>query len=159
MSTMLRFSKNCCYTISANLLFSSSKCCRSWITFILGGEKCLTCRHLHMCATSVHFISSHFVCFAVPLLFINTQVVAHSLQTMNVLCDSVSLVHLATVPEVLDTHISASKTVLKQGEPLSVNCTAYGVELVFFTWDYPNKDVSGPKNKLPHLVFIQLQDP
>ncbi|XP_027020976.2 platelet-derived growth factor receptor beta isoform X1 [Tachysurus fulvidraco] len=44
------------------------------------------------------------------------------------------------VPEVLDTHISASKTVLKQGEPLSVNCTAYGVELVFFTWDYPNKD-------------------
>ncbi|XP_072524379.1 platelet-derived growth factor receptor beta [Salminus brasiliensis] len=45
------------------------------------------------------------------------------------------------VPEVLDAHINASKTVLKQGEPLSVNCTANGVELVFFSWDFPNKDV------------------
>ncbi|KAI5100689.1 platelet-derived growth factor receptor beta isoform X1, partial [Silurus meridionalis] len=44
------------------------------------------------------------------------------------------------VPEALDTHINASKTVLKQGEPLSVNCTAHGVELVFFSWDFPNKD-------------------
>lgn len=68
-----------------------------------------------------------------------------SLQTMLVLCDSVSLVHMATVPEALDAHINASKTVLKQGEPLSVNCTAHGVELVFFSWDYPNKDVSGSK--------------
>ncbi|KAI5626817.1 platelet-derived growth factor receptor beta isoform X1, partial [Silurus asotus] len=46
------------------------------------------------------------------------------------------------VPEALDTHINASKTVLKQGEPLSVNCTAHGVELVFFSWDFPNKDVN-----------------
>ncbi|XP_026774720.2 platelet-derived growth factor receptor beta isoform X2 [Pangasianodon hypophthalmus] len=45
------------------------------------------------------------------------------------------------VPEALDAHINASKTVLKQGEPLSVNCTAHGVELVFFSWELPNKDV------------------
>ncbi|KAL6473986.1 hypothetical protein MHYP_G00175470 [Metynnis hypsauchen] len=45
------------------------------------------------------------------------------------------------VPETLDAHINASKTVLKQGEPLSINCTAIGVELVFFSWDFPNKDV------------------
>ncbi|XP_022521307.2 platelet-derived growth factor receptor beta [Astyanax mexicanus] len=45
------------------------------------------------------------------------------------------------VPEVLDFHINASKTVLKQGEPLSINCTANGVELVYFSWDFPNKDV------------------
>ncbi|XP_066525558.1 platelet-derived growth factor receptor beta [Hoplias malabaricus] len=45
------------------------------------------------------------------------------------------------VPETLDAHINASKTVLKQGEPLSINCTAYGVELVFFLWDFPNKDL------------------
>lgn len=98
-----------------------------------------------MCATSVHFVSRHFFCINVPLPFKNTQVVAHSLQTMLVLCDSVSLVHMATVPEALDAHINASKTVLKQGEPLSVNCSAHGVELVFFSWDLPNKDVSGPK--------------
>ncbi|KAI4872759.1 hypothetical protein NFI96_027001, partial [Prochilodus magdalenae] len=45
------------------------------------------------------------------------------------------------VPEALDAHINASKTVLKQGEPLSINCTAHGVELVFFSWGFPNKDV------------------
>lgn len=45
------------------------------------------------------------------------------------------------VPDAVDAHINASKTVLKQGEPLSINCTANGVELVFFSWDFPNKDV------------------
>ncbi|KAF5897587.1 platelet-derived growth factor receptor beta isoform X2, partial [Clarias magur] len=44
------------------------------------------------------------------------------------------------VPEALDAHINASKMVLKQGEPLSVNCTAHGVELVFFNWEFPNKE-------------------
>ncbi|KAM6953402.1 platelet-derived growth factor receptor beta isoform 2-T2 [Aplochiton taeniatus] len=44
------------------------------------------------------------------------------------------------VPEALDPYINASKTVLKQGEPLTVNCTVHGVELVFFSWDYPSKD-------------------
>ncbi|XP_076861978.1 platelet-derived growth factor receptor beta [Brachyhypopomus gauderio] len=50
-------------------------------------------------------------------------------------------VYTILVPEMLDTHINASKTVLKQGEALSVNCTASGVELVYFSWDTPNKDV------------------
>uniref|UniRef100_A0A8C8HHL0 receptor protein-tyrosine kinase n=1 Tax=Oncorhynchus tshawytscha TaxID=74940 RepID=A0A8C8HHL0_ONCTS len=45
------------------------------------------------------------------------------------------------VPETIDAYINASKTVLKQGEPLTVNCTVHGVELVFFSWDYPNRDV------------------
>lgn len=93
-----------------------------------------------------------------PFRFINTHVVAHRLQTMLALCDSVSLVYMAPVPEVLDAHINASKTVLKQGEPLSLNCTAHGVELVFFSWEFPNKDVSGLKNKLLHLGFIQLHE-
>ncbi|XP_073676069.1 platelet-derived growth factor receptor beta [Garra rufa] len=44
-------------------------------------------------------------------------------------------------PEALDPYINASKTVLKQGETLHVNCTVNGVELVFFSWDFPNKDV------------------
>ncbi|XP_051514404.1 platelet-derived growth factor receptor beta-like [Myxocyprinus asiaticus] len=45
------------------------------------------------------------------------------------------------VPEALDPYINASKTILKQGESLDVNCTVHGVELVFFTWDFPNKDM------------------
>ncbi|CAB1325236.1 unnamed protein product [Coregonus sp. 'balchen'] len=45
------------------------------------------------------------------------------------------------VPETIDAYVNASKTVLKQGEPLTVNCTVHGVELVFFSWDYPNRDV------------------
>uniref|UniRef100_A0A673KGI8 receptor protein-tyrosine kinase n=1 Tax=Sinocyclocheilus rhinocerous TaxID=307959 RepID=A0A673KGI8_9TELE len=44
-------------------------------------------------------------------------------------------------PEALDPYINASKTVLKQGETLNVNCTVHGVELVFFSWDFPHKDV------------------
>ncbi|XP_029367799.1 platelet-derived growth factor receptor beta isoform X2 [Echeneis naucrates] len=45
------------------------------------------------------------------------------------------------VPEVIDAYVNASKTVLKQGEPLSVNCTVLGVELVYFSWDIPNSEV------------------
>lgn len=46
------------------------------------------------------------------------------------------------VPEAIDAYVNASKTVLKQGEPLSVNCTVHGVELVYFSWDIPNSEVS-----------------
>ncbi|XP_068570767.1 platelet-derived growth factor receptor beta [Cebidichthys violaceus] len=45
------------------------------------------------------------------------------------------------VPEAIDAYINASKTILKLGEPLTVNCTVYGVELVFFSWDIPNREV------------------
>ncbi|XP_016347785.1 platelet-derived growth factor receptor beta isoform X2 [Sinocyclocheilus anshuiensis] len=41
-------------------------------------------------------------------------------------------------PEALDPYINASKTVLKQGETLNVNCTVHGAELVFFLWDIPD---------------------
>ncbi|XP_026098492.1 platelet-derived growth factor receptor beta-like isoform X1 [Carassius auratus] len=46
-------------------------------------------------------------------------------------------------PEALDPIINASKTVLKQGEMLNVNCTVHGAELVYFLWDFPNKDARG----------------
>ncbi|XP_056295842.1 platelet-derived growth factor receptor beta [Pseudoliparis swirei] len=45
------------------------------------------------------------------------------------------------VPEAIDAYINASKTILIQGEPLTVNCTVHGVELVYFSWDFPNRDV------------------
>ncbi|TWW54959.1 Platelet-derived growth factor receptor beta [Takifugu flavidus] len=45
------------------------------------------------------------------------------------------------VPEDIDAYVNASQTVLKQGEPLTVNCTVQGVELVLFSWDIPNRDI------------------
>uniref|UniRef100_A0A8C7M5Q1 receptor protein-tyrosine kinase n=1 Tax=Oncorhynchus kisutch TaxID=8019 RepID=A0A8C7M5Q1_ONCKI len=59
------------------------------------------------------------------------------------------------VPETIDAYINASKTVLKQGEPLTVNCTVQGVELVFFSWDYPNRDVSGREERRTGYMFLQ----
>ncbi|KAI1898469.1 hypothetical protein AGOR_G00072670 [Albula goreensis] len=43
-------------------------------------------------------------------------------------------------PDDIEPYINASKTVLKQGEPLTVNCTIHGVELVYFSWDYPHQE-------------------
>ncbi|XP_059202331.1 platelet-derived growth factor receptor beta [Centropristis striata] len=44
------------------------------------------------------------------------------------------------VPGSIDAYINASKTVLKQGEPLTVNCTVHGVELVYFSWFVPKRE-------------------
>ncbi|KAM4733108.1 platelet-derived growth factor receptor beta isoform 1-T2 [Anableps anableps] len=46
-----------------------------------------------------------------------------------------------TVAEDIDPYINSSKTVLKQGEPLTINCTVHGVELVFFSWAIPSTAV------------------
>ncbi|XP_057705660.1 platelet-derived growth factor receptor beta [Corythoichthys intestinalis] len=46
------------------------------------------------------------------------------------------------VPEAIDAYVNSSKTVLKQGEPLTVNCTVHGAELVFFSWDVPNGEAA-----------------
>uniref|UniRef100_A0A8C8E0G7 Platelet-derived growth factor receptor alpha n=1 Tax=Oryzias sinensis TaxID=183150 RepID=A0A8C8E0G7_9TELE len=48
------------------------------------------------------------------------------------------------VQETFETYVNASKTVLKQGEPLTVNCTVHGVELVNFSWDTPSGEVIDP---------------
>uniref|UniRef100_A0A7N8XWM8 receptor protein-tyrosine kinase n=1 Tax=Mastacembelus armatus TaxID=205130 RepID=A0A7N8XWM8_9TELE len=45
--------------------------------------------------------------------------------------------------EAIDPYINVSKSVLKKGEPLTVNCTVHGLELVTFHWDIPNSEVSG----------------
>ncbi|KPP77066.1 hypothetical protein Z043_103533, partial [Scleropages formosus] len=54
------------------------------------------------------------------------------------------------VPDFIEPFINTSRTVLKQGEPLTVNCTVHGVEIVYFTWDYPHKEDG--------LVIEQLTD-
>uniref|UniRef100_A0A3B4YXK0 receptor protein-tyrosine kinase n=1 Tax=Stegastes partitus TaxID=144197 RepID=A0A3B4YXK0_9TELE len=54
--------------------------------------------------------------------------------------DSQAFYVFSIFPEAMDIYINASKTVLKQGEALTVNCTVHGVELVMFSWDIPNRD-------------------
>ncbi|KAG7484543.1 hypothetical protein MATL_G00050500 [Megalops atlanticus] len=49
-------------------------------------------------------------------------------------------VYSIVVPDAIDAYIDASKTVLKQGEPLTVNCTVKGADIVFFNWEYPQKE-------------------
>nr|XP_020500973.1 platelet-derived growth factor receptor beta [Labrus bergylta]XP_020500974.1 platelet-derived growth factor receptor beta [Labrus bergylta] len=70
------------------------------------------------------------------------------------------------VPEAIDAYVNASKTVLRQGEPLTVNCTVQGVELVFFSWDIPNgvvdeveplTDVLSAMNMRSCLIFPQAR--
>ncbi|CAL8308611.1 unnamed protein product [Arctogadus glacialis] len=46
------------------------------------------------------------------------------------------------VPETIEAYINVSRTVLKQGEALAVNCTVHGVQLVYFSWDYPARERS-----------------
>ncbi|CAL1613295.1 unnamed protein product [Knipowitschia caucasica] len=46
------------------------------------------------------------------------------------------------VPETVDPYINASKTVLKKGEPLTVNCTVHGVELAYFSWKFLNRELT-----------------
>lgn len=57
-----------------------------------------------------------------------------------------------SVPDGIDAYMNASKTVLKQGEPLTVNCTVHEVDLVYFSWDIPNGEVSGSEATQPRFV-------
>ncbi|XP_043114014.1 platelet-derived growth factor receptor beta-like isoform X3 [Puntigrus tetrazona] len=59
--------------------------------------------------------------------------------------------------KALDTYISASKTVLKQGEMLNVNCTVHGAELVYFSWDFPHKDKSDAEGSVVDSAIIQAE--
>lgn len=74
-------------------------------------------------------------------------------------------VYSIVVPEAIEAYINASKTVLKQGEPLTVNCTAHGSELADFSWVIPNRevvnytkltDVLSHTKMLSHLTFPRV---
>uniref|UniRef100_A0A8C7V2T1 receptor protein-tyrosine kinase n=1 Tax=Oncorhynchus mykiss TaxID=8022 RepID=A0A8C7V2T1_ONCMY len=54
-----------------------------------------------------------------------------------------SIVGKALFPKSMNAFMTLSKTVLKQGEALMVNCTVEEAEIVYFEWDFPRKEVSG----------------
>lgn len=45
------------------------------------------------------------------------------------------------VPKAMEVDLTVSSSVLKQGEVLTVNCTVKDAEMVFFSWDYPRRQV------------------
>lgn len=51
------------------------------------------------------------------------------------------------VPKVMEVEMWASGSVLRQGEVLTINCTVKDTEMVYFTWDFPRKQV---------LVFLSV---
>lgn len=63
-----------------------------------------------------------------------------------------------SVPDNINAYMNASKTVLKQGEPLTVNCTVHDLELVSFSWDIPNREVSGSEATQALLVLLSLHE-
>lgn len=46
-----------------------------------------------------------------------------------------------SVPKVMEVDLIVSSSVLKQGEPLVVNCTVKDTEMVYFSWNFPRRQV------------------
>ncbi|CAL8355137.1 unnamed protein product [Merluccius merluccius] len=61
------------------------------------------------------------------------------------------------VPEAIEAYINVSKTVLKQGEPLAVNCTVHEVQLADFYWDYPTREVSPVEEQTDVLSPLSMR--
>ncbi|CAB1315890.1 unnamed protein product, partial [Coregonus sp. 'balchen'] len=53
-------------------------------------------------------------------------------------------VYSIVVPKSMNAFMTLSKTVLKQGEALMVNCTVEDAEIVYFKWDFPRKEMIEP---------------
>uniref|UniRef100_A0A674D1Z3 receptor protein-tyrosine kinase n=1 Tax=Salmo trutta TaxID=8032 RepID=A0A674D1Z3_SALTR len=63
-------------------------------------------------------------------------------------------VYSIVVPKSMNAFMTLSKTVLKQGEALMVNCTVEEAEIVYFEWDFPRKEVSGQYTIEPLTDFL-----
>ncbi|XP_067085346.1 LOW QUALITY PROTEIN: platelet-derived growth factor receptor beta-like [Osmerus mordax] len=57
-------------------------------------------------------------------------------------------VYSIIVPQSVSVHLAASRSLMMQGEALSVNCTATGAEMVFFTWEHPRREKIEPVTEL-----------
>lgn len=48
----------------------------------------------------------------------------------------------------MEVDLTASSSVLKRGDVLTVNCTVKGFDVVYFTWEFPRREVTGPLTRL-----------
>ncbi|KAJ4919404.1 hypothetical protein JOQ06_000089 [Pogonophryne albipinna] len=64
-----------------------------------------------------------------------------------------------SVPQQVEVYLSVSRSVLKVGESLMVNCTVRDVDMVFFTWDFPRRQEVEPMTDfLPNHIrsFVNI---
>ncbi|XP_061596461.1 platelet-derived growth factor receptor beta-like [Cololabis saira] len=70
-------------------------------------------------------------------------------------------VYSIIVPKVMDVDLSASSSVLKQGEVLTINCTAKDMDMVYFSWDFPRrKEIEPVMDFLPNQIrsFVNITE-
>ncbi|KAK1875174.1 Platelet-derived growth factor receptor beta [Dissostichus eleginoides] len=63
------------------------------------------------------------------------------------------------VPQQVEVYLSVSRSVLKVGESLMVNCTVRDIDMVFFTWDFPRRQEVEPLTDfLPNQIrsFVNI---
>lgn len=44
----------------------------------------------------------------------------------------------------MEVDLTVSSSVLKRGDVLTVNCTVKRSDVVYFTWEFPRRQVTGP---------------
>ncbi|MEQ2160309.1 hypothetical protein GOODEAATRI_032360, partial [Goodea atripinnis] len=52
----------------------------------------------------------------------------------------------------MEVELSVSSQVLKQGEVLTVNCSVRDVDMVFFSWNFPRRQVAKATLFIKHLT-------
>ncbi|KAI9522833.1 hypothetical protein NQZ68_033175 [Dissostichus eleginoides] len=63
------------------------------------------------------------------------------------------------VPQQVEVYLSVSRSVVKVGESLMVNCTVRDIDMVFFTWDFPRRQEVEPLTDfLPNQIrsFVNI---
>ncbi|XP_034034116.1 platelet-derived growth factor receptor beta-like [Thalassophryne amazonica] len=63
------------------------------------------------------------------------------------------------VPKAMEVELTATESVLRQGENLTVNCTVKDIEMVFFSWNFPRRQDFEPLTEfLPGRIrsFIKI---
>lgn len=57
----------------------------------------------------------------------------------------------------MEVDLAVSSRVLKQGEVLTVNCTVKDTEMVYFSWEFPRRQVPPPLSLIcsrTSLIFV-----
>ncbi|XP_067465189.1 platelet-derived growth factor receptor beta-like [Thunnus thynnus] len=70
-------------------------------------------------------------------------------------------VYSIIVPQQMEVELTVSSRVLKQGEPLTVNCTVSDTDMVFFSWVFPRRQEIEPltdflPNRIRSFVNISM---
>lgn len=63
-----------------------------------------------------------------------------------------------SVPKEMEVDLTVSSSVLRQGEVLTINCTVKDAEMVYFTWDFPRRQVPVYLSEYPSLLVYGVTE-